>query len=158
MSCDHLWPNTFCYLLLTSSCLAARPLSIRAVIALYLSIFCSFLIAFEFSMEASSVWCWSAAGIFALFIMQPYLPGWRARLVPMLHLSPYSSRDLLGAPKQQPVNSTGAGDRFLQASLHGRSDSVFESEARVRANVNASATSLELVTGEWRERPLAQYS
>ncbi len=29
---------------------------------------------------------------------------------------------------------------------------------RVRANVNASATSLELVTGEWRARPLAQYS
>lgn len=73
MAAGHLLPNTFSYLLLTSTCVLARPAAIRVVVSLYLLAYIGCLAALDWSFEASSVWCWSAIVIYAAFIVQPYV-------------------------------------------------------------------------------------
>lgn len=67
-------PNAFAYFLFGIASTFARPLHIASgPIALYLVLFGAILFGFHLSMEAASVWCWSAIGLHIYFIAQPYL-------------------------------------------------------------------------------------
>lgn len=74
MSASYMMPNAYPYFLLGVACLWARPLMlVSGAVAFYLVVFTAVLFSFDTSMEAASVWCWTAVGLHLFFIAQPYL-------------------------------------------------------------------------------------
>lgn len=66
-------PNAYAYFLFGIAAVAARPLHVvSGPVGFYLVLFGCILLGFRFTMEAASVWCWTALGLHAYFIAQPY--------------------------------------------------------------------------------------
>ena len=72
---SYLAPNSYTYALLwMGSCAFARPYRLFSGILLFgISLFASFLVKFDGSFEAGSVWCWTAMILFVYIALQPYV-------------------------------------------------------------------------------------
>mmetsp|Transcript_114379 Transcript_114379/g.243969 ORF Transcript_114379/g.243969 Transcript_114379/m.243969 type:complete len:288 (+) Transcript_114379:84-947(+) len=70
----YVLPGAFTYSVLSVLCVFACPFWLMGgPICISTFIYFLFLIYFNFSFEAGSVWCWSALYLFIFYIIQPYI-------------------------------------------------------------------------------------
>jgi hypothetical protein len=103
ISAAYFAPNAYAYFLFGIAATAARPFHVASgPVGGYLVVFGIILASFHFSIEAASVWCWSAIGLHIYFIVQPYVVD---RFVTQIKPQSAESPEWINASPSSPASS-----------------------------------------------------